>query len=320
MAMRHSVASAVSTTAVILASLALAALAGCSSGSGPAGSASQSPGPASSPVAAPGGGSQAQAQALARQLLSGVVVPPGTARLTGPVPAALSSDGTGPIAAAEAVSVHLVFRISEAMPTAFAFLRAHVPAGLSNVGTGQTTEHGTVASDEITGQESSVPAGIYLAGLSETGVPDTARTSLALADAEVIWFPARSAAEYLTPSKFGSVRVIATINGHTVQTIGKTITGQAAIASVAGLLDGLQAAPPIPPGHVLPPATYELTFLPVGARPCAGAGTGRRRVHRGRHRRRRGRAGLVGPVQPASGAHRPADRHPALTGLATVLG
>ena len=258
--MQRSMVPAVRMAAAGLALLTAATLAGCSSShaSGRPGAASAPP-----PVRAPQPGTRTQAQAIAQHLLASLVFPASAITLAGPVPASLEHDGEGPVVASQAANVLQVYRVPGGMTAVFGYLKAHVPAGLGSVGSGQTTDHGTVESDEITGQQTSVPAGIYLAAMSETIEPGPQGSALVLADAEVIWHPARSAAEYLTASRFRRVTVTATATSGKKATVRRTLSSQAAIGAIVNLLNGLQAAPELPPGNLLPPATYQLDFAPA---------------------------------------------------------
>lgn len=265
---------ACSAAATGVAMLTAVALAGCSGSAAPAATASAgrpaSPGPAASgapagPVSVPVTGSRALAQGIATHLLASLVFPAGAAQMAGPVPAALQHQGEGPVVASQAANVHQVYKIPERMAVVFSYLKAHVPAGLGSIGSGQTTEHGSVESDEITAQQTAVPVGIYLAAMAETIVAGPGGSSLVLADAEVIWHPARSAAEYLIASHFSAVQITATMTSGSKATVSKTLTARTAIAQIVDLLDGLQAAPGVPPGNLLPPATYQLRFVPAAA-------------------------------------------------------
>ena len=242
--------------------LAAGALAGCSAShaASPATAASAPP-----PVSAPRPGTQVQAQAIAQHLLASLVLPSGATPLAGPVPAALSQEGDGPAVAGQAASARQVYTIPGSMAVAFAYLKAHVPAGIGSVGSGQTTGRGTVEADEITGQQAAVPSGIYLAAISETIVAGPHGSALMQADAEVIWHPARSAAEFLTASHFRRVTVTATLNGSKKPPVSKTLSSQAAIGAIVNLLNRLQAAPKVPPGKLLPPVLYRLAFVPAPA-------------------------------------------------------
>jgi hypothetical protein len=249
-------------TMASLAVLAAAVLTGCSAAAAPV--------RVPAAVKAPAAGSAALARTTAQRLLSSLIAPGGAlpagwSPLAGPVPADLQHEGEGPVVTSQAVNIRDVLTAPQSMSSVFAYLKAHMPAGVGSIGSGQTTEHGQLASDEITGQLSAVPAGIYLAAMSETIVASSAGHSLVLVDAEVVWHPARSAAEYLTASRFSAVHITATPTSGKKPPVRKTLTSPADLARLVNLLDGLQAAPQVPPGNLLPAATYQLSFTPAKA-------------------------------------------------------
>jgi hypothetical protein len=67
-------------------------------------------------------------------------------------------------------------------------------------------------------------------------------STLARADAEVVWYPPRTAAEYLRPRAIRSARITATLLNPKPRHIVKVITSRHAIDRLAALLNGLHAA------------------------------------------------------------------------------
>jgi hypothetical protein len=108
-----------------------------------------------------------------------------------------------------------------------------------------------------------VPAGIYTAQLVYTIAPGADGGSVLRADAQVIIFPARSAAEYLNPADIRSVTA-----SHTApDPAGRTITSRPEIARLARLVDAEHAFP-LGLMFACPaefPPSYQLTFTPVSA-------------------------------------------------------
>jgi hypothetical protein len=108
-----------------------------------------------------------------------------------------------------------------------------------------------------------VPAGIYTAQLVYTIAPDAVGGSVLRADAQIIIYPARSAAEYLNPADIRSVTA-----SHTApDPASRTITSRPEIARLARLVDAEHA---FPLGLVFScpaefPPSYQLTFTPVSA-------------------------------------------------------
>jgi uncharacterized protein YceK len=211
----------------------------------------------------PAAGTTAEAQAEARHLLAELVLPGGARRLPGrPVPGAVSSPGQN---MGTGFDRYRLFSLPLSMEAAQQFVQAHLPAGLTSSGTGEGSDGGSPEYDVVTADVAprDVPAGISTAQLVYTIAPDAGGRSLLRADAQIIIFPARSAAEYLDPADIRSVTV-----SHTApDPASRTIASRPEIARLARLVDGEHA---FPLGLVfscpaeLPPS-YQLTFTPVAA-------------------------------------------------------
>jgi hypothetical protein len=91
-----------------------------------------------------------------------------------------------------------------------------------------------------------------------TVVPAGSGGSLLRADAQVIWYPPRTAAEYVDPARYHVLTMVVTIYGQRVRTIRKVVTSPADIARLAEALDRSPAEPPV---DIMCPAffvTYQL--------------------------------------------------------------
>jgi hypothetical protein len=217
----------------------------------------------SSAPAVPAAGTTAEAQAEARHLLAELVLPGGARRLPErPVPGAVSSPGQN---LGTGFDRYRLFRLPVSMETAEQFVQAHLPPDLTSSGAGSGSDGGGPEYDVVTADVTprAVPAGIYTAQLVYTIAPDVDGGSLLRADAQIIIFPARSAAEYLNPADIRSVTA-----SHTApDPASRTITSRPQIARLARLVDSEHA---FPLGLVfscpaeLPPS-YQLTFTPVSA-------------------------------------------------------
>jgi hypothetical protein len=211
----------------------------------------------------PAAGTTAGAEAEARHLLAGLVLPAGARGLPQrPVPVAVSSPGQN---MGTGLDVYRLFSLPVSMDAAQRFVQAHLPPGLTSSGTGWAGDPGTPQYAVIAADVAprAVPAGIYAAQLVYTIAPGAGGGSVLRADAQVIIFPARSAAEYLNPADIRSVTV-----SHTApDPASRTITSRPEIARLARLVDGEHA---FPLGLVFScPAdlgpSYQLTFTPVSA-------------------------------------------------------
>lgn len=255
----------------------LACLTGCGSVPyGPARAASQTDAPTSpatagtqtSPATAgaqpgvPPAGTRAEARALARRLLSELVLPAGARLLPGrPAPGALSQP---PYTVGDPdVDLYRLFTLPMPVYAAQQYGQAHPPAGLTFTGVGSFDADVTLEADL---PPRATPPGIDEAALLYTIAPGEGNGSLLRADVQVITFPARSAAEYLDTAGVRSVTVSAT--GGTPHDALRIITSRPEIARLVRLLDGVHAMPPgaMPIGC---PAEFsplpQLTFTPVSA-------------------------------------------------------
>ena len=231
------------------ASLAAASLAGCGTVRvPPAGDPSASPG-ATSPapgIPAPPAGSRAEADALARLLLSRLRLPAGTRRLPPtPVPPFLSQPAYEPVDSA-LLDEHRFFAVAQPPAALSDYLVAHVPDGMTSFGTGQLSGPGEPTTLDVGYLARPVPAGIYSAQVVLTMVPDSSGGSLLRADAQVIWYPSRTAAEYVDPARYHVLTMTVTVDGRKVHTIHKVVTSQADIARLAERSTGRRPSRPWP--------------------------------------------------------------------------
>jgi hypothetical protein len=245
-------------TAALAAMVALATLTACGSvpaASGPRAGLSGAPsasGPhphadaVRSAPATPGppAGTRAEAAALARLLLSRLILPPGARRLPqAPVPPSLSGSAYAGAVVTPSLDQYRLYALARPTAAAAAFLAAHVPAGLTEGGTGQSGNPGGVTEMDVTYLDQHVPGGIAGAQVVLSVVPAGSGRSLLRADAQIIWYPPRTAAEYIPPARYHVLSITVTISGRKPHTVHKTVTSQAFIARLAELLDRLPAEP-----------------------------------------------------------------------------
>ena len=255
---------AVTATAAVL-------LAGCGTPTGnpparggttPAAAASARPGTGAEPTA----GSRAGAQALASRLLSRLVLPPGArpVRLRALPPLLRQQPiGYGEINTAY---VHRVFLLRQPMTAVQAFLKGHLPAGMRSLGSGQLTQSGGIDMENVSFNPRSLPAGIHSAELNTKVVPAAGGGSLMRADAAATWYPARSAAEHIDPKGYRAAVVSITMLNPRLHAVRRTFISRGVIARLAGLADGLHAAPDVPMGCPAMLASYRIVFVPASGR------------------------------------------------------
>jgi hypothetical protein len=248
----------------VMALVAATLLAGCGRFPSSPGTGVTSPG-ARTTGAPPRPGSPARAEAFAEKLLSHVNLPPGARRATRRhVPATARRPAS---MVAGAVDAHGVFSLRQPMAVSFAYLTAHTPAGMHRTGSGEGGGSAATTVLFVTYTPNRVPAGVSQADLV-VGVLSAPSGAWLRADAEVIPFPARSAAEFLSPDLFHAVIVSAFRANQRPHTVTRAITSAEVIARLAELLNSLPAAPPQMLHCPAMVASYQVAFATApGARP-----------------------------------------------------
>jgi hypothetical protein len=215
------------------------------------------------PVGVPGppAGSRAAARATARRLLARLELPAHARRLAQhPVPGGLAQPGQDFVALGCLADLHEFYRLRMTMQAAFRYLSTHLPRGVVLDATGREFQlGGPTIMMFLSGDARHRPAGIEAVQLVDAIVPRRHGRSVLRVDAEVVWYPPRSRAEYLTPSRFREVR-IASLGGNGRVAI---IRSRRLIRSLAVLADGLHAAPPVQHSCPLNYAAYQLVFEPA---------------------------------------------------------
>jgi hypothetical protein len=208
----------------------------------------------------PPAGSRAEAVTLARRMLSRLRLPAGARRLPlVPVPRPVSGPGLWAGAAA-ALDLHQLFELRQPMAAVAASLAARAPAGMSLASTGGLAGPAGVTSREVGYMPRSVPAGVYMAQLVLTVAPARSGGSLVRADAQVIWFPPRTAAEYIDPKGYHVLAITVMIAGPRRHTVDKVVTSQAVITRLADALDRSPVQPVQVPNCPAIFAYYRLAF------------------------------------------------------------
>jgi hypothetical protein len=258
-----------------------AAVAAPPAGALPSRHASTPPPPA---VPGPPAGSRAEAAALAGQLLSRLRLPASARRLPAtPLPASLSQPAFFPVASVTYLDLHQLFAVAQPLDALADVMAARVPAGMSWESTGQGGGPGGVTERDVSYVPRSVPAGIYSAQLVLTMVPAGSGGSLLRADAQVIWYPPRTAAEYIDPARYRVLTVTVTVSGRSQQVITRVVTSRTVIGQLARALNRSQAEPALNLNCPLIFADYRLAFAVSRHRrpvvvvsatrwPCGGTG------------------------------------------------
>jgi hypothetical protein len=177
----------------------------------------------------------------------------------GPAPAALNQ-ASGIEAGRPSAELHKLWTVAEPMSTVSRFWQGHAPTGMAWNGSGQSSDRGGITQESTGYQLTRLPAGVEAAMLSMSVAPAGQDTSVIRADVQVIWYPPRSAAEYVPPGT-GAVTITASAINPQTHSVTKTITTRSAVQRLAALLNGAYA---MPRGSVfscpLEPVTYRLAF------------------------------------------------------------
>ena len=245
-------------------------LAGCGSASSPPGATAPASGsaPAQTHGSGPPSASRARALALARTLLSRLVLPPGARPApVSPLPSQLRQPVNSILGSADA---HRLFLLPQPMQDVHTFLLAHVPAGMRLSLDGRGSGPAGVTMRTVGFAPRFVPPGMVEVELAMAVIAGARGGSLLRADAQVSWFPPRAAAEHLDPAGFHALTISARLlNPMPPHTVTRVVTSPAVIARLARLLNGLPAAPrPIVMGCPAIGATYRLEFAARAGRPA----------------------------------------------------
>jgi hypothetical protein len=259
------------TAALTGAAVAVTMAAGC--GTARAGEPAAAPHVGSRPPApqtlglGPVAGSARQAQRLAAELLSHLMLPAGSHRIPWHPQPALRQTQIA-LGVRYQADVRELWLVPTSVTALAGYIRAHRPAGLQFQGFGQARSGGQLYTEQTTFLARSRPPGIQSAQLVlELAPAGRGRTALR-ADGEVIWYPPRSAAEYLVPARFGAVTVAAGFLNPKRHTVRRTFTSPAVIARLARFLNSLPATPGGLMGCPMVSATYAVSFRSsAGARP-----------------------------------------------------
>jgi hypothetical protein len=208
-----------------------------------------------------------RAEALARLMLARAPLPPGARVRPGSPPAGLGQPPSAQ-AGSPSAELHELWTVGEPMSAVSAFWGRNAPAAMMWNGSGQSSLHGTITQEFVGYQLSRLPAGVDAATLAMAVAPAGPDASVIRADAQVIWYPPRSAAEYI-PSSVHAVTITASGLGPGQRSVTRTFTARSVVTRLAAMINGAYAQPL---GSVfscpLEEVTYRLAFATApGAAP-----------------------------------------------------
>lgn len=210
----------------------------------------------------PAAGSRAEALALAGAMLARLVPPPGARPVRrSMLPPRLRQPQVtiGSLGGVHYVDLHRLFAVRRQRPADLRFLMAHVPPGMCPAGNGGYCP-AMITPGTVSYTPDVVPPGAAGADLFVTAAGRPGGGSLLRADAEVVWFPPRTAAEHLDPATFRAVTISGFPAGQR-RAVTRRFTSAQVIAGLADILNSLPASPG-PSLCPLPAAVYRLAFRP----------------------------------------------------------
>jgi hypothetical protein len=228
--------------------------------------------PSGPPPGQPGGGlgmlpsgTRAQAIALARRMLDDLVLPSGVAiRFVRTPPPALRRPAEE-LGSGHLVDRHEILKLPVPARELAGFLRRHVPPGMTRTGSGRSGGGSQPVLTFLTDSWRRLPGGLYEADLVTSVLAARGGMSLLRSDAEVIWYPPRTNAEYVNPSRFRAVTVSMTTLNPKRLAMRRTFTSRTIITVVARSLNSLHADPGLVFGCPASTASYRISFLPATA-------------------------------------------------------
>jgi hypothetical protein len=220
----------------------------------------------------PPGGSPAVARAVGKRMLNRLVLPPGSRRIS----ARRQPRRAEVVGSDSLVDLHEFFSIPLHLLAAATFVNRHTPAGLRPNGPDLSTtssRNGAITYQFVAFYLRSAPIGITDESmLLVTFTHGPHGSTVARADAEVVWYPPRTAAEYIRPGTIGSARITASFLNPKPRRFSRVITSRHAIATLAALLNGLRATDNSARFCPAIDATYHVIFIGKGGRPRVAVG------------------------------------------------
>lgn len=170
----------------------------------------------------------------------------------------------------DVVNAQALYRVRASMGPVYWFLTGHVPAGLQPRWPG---DPGNGTDRYLLDVPAHLPRGIAHANLEVVIIP-RGSGSLVRAEAQVVWHPPRSAAEFIHPGRYRSATVTvpaATGASRGGGTVTRTFTSGAVIAQLGALLNRLPGMLPASfscPAMraAFPPSPYRVVFTPWSRR------------------------------------------------------
>jgi len=213
------------------------------------------------------GGPRAKADAYARGLLARLRLPGHAHRVPWPVRPLRSLRPMLPAELRDVADLHVLYRLGWAPAAVNGYLVAHTPAGLRAGDAGQSRRAATTTGYYVGYNPAELPAGVFNATLATAVVPASGGGSLVRVDAQVAWYPPRSAAEHVVASRYRAITAtVPTRWTGPPRPVTRTFTAPAVVARLAVLVNGWPAMPDIVmncPEITASSTLYRLVFVPA---------------------------------------------------------
>ena len=215
----------------------------------------------------PSGAAGDMARAYALGLLARLKLPGGVRQAAWPAQPDRLPQPVLPYWPTDAVTAQELYQVRTSIGPVYWFLTGHVPAGMQPRWAG---DPGNGTDRYLLDLPAHLPRGIAHANLEVVIIP-RGSGSLIRAEAQVVWYPPRSAAEYIHPGRYRSVTVtvpqLSDASG--AATVTRAFTSPAVITQLAALLNRLPGmlptafnCPAMRTGSSPPPSPYRLVFTP----------------------------------------------------------
>lgn len=213
----------------------------------------------------PSGAAGDQARVYALGLLATLELPRGTRSVAWPARPGSLPPPMLPFWPTNAVTAQALYRAGGSMGSVDWFLLGHVPAGMRPRWASPANGKDRYVLDV----PAHLPRGIAQARLAVVIIP-RGSSSLIRAEVQVVWYPPRSATEYVRPGRYRSVTVTVPALSAAGEnaTVARAFASRAVIAQLAALLNRLPGmlptafnCPAMRAGF--PPSPYRLVFTPL---------------------------------------------------------
>lgn len=216
------------------------------------------------------GGPRAKADAYARQLLARLRLPGHAHRLPWPARPLRPLRPLLPAGLREVTDRHVLYRLNQPAAAVNRYLAAHTPAGMRAGDAGHSGTVSTTTAYFVDYNPAVLPAWIFEATLATAVVHATGGRSLVRVDAQVAWYPPRSAAEHVVASRYRAVTATAPTHWTGApRPVSRTFSAPAVVAGLAALVNGWPAMPDIVincPAITAASTLYRLMFVPASPR------------------------------------------------------